>query len=111
MVFYQLLCLCQEVSGEGVSDHSKCTTAGGETAPGMALPAPWLSGLSNILEVSQLQAVQALIVRKWSIRRIARILGVNRHTLQKLATLPGADSPATPWVLANGLPCSGSASS
>jgi hypothetical protein len=57
----------------------------------MALPARWLGGLSNILEVSQLQAVQALIVRKWSIRRIARTVGVNRR-------FPGDPMGARQWL-------------
>ena len=39
--------------------------------------------MSNILEVSQQQVIQALIVRNWSIRRIARTLGVNRRTVQR----------------------------
>jgi len=42
--------------------------------------------MSNILEVSQQQAIQALIVRNWSIRRIARTLGVNRRTVQRYAS-------------------------
>ena len=41
--------------------------------------------MSNILEVSQQQVIQALIVRNWSIRRIARTLGVNRRTVQRYA--------------------------
>jgi transposase len=34
---------------------------------------------------SQQQVIQALIVRNWSIRRIARTLGVNRRTVQRYA--------------------------
>ena len=54
--------------------------------------------MSNILEVSQQQAIQALIVRNWSIRRIARTLGVNRRTVQRYAD--AAASKCTTKVIA-----------
>ena len=41
--------------------------------------------MSNILEVSKQLAIQALIAKRWSIRRIARTLGVNRRTVQRYA--------------------------
>lgn len=45
--------------------------------------------MSNILEVPQQQAIQALVAKGWSIRRIARTLGVNRRTVKRYA----ADAP------------------
>jgi transposase len=54
--------------------------------------------MSNILEVSQQQVIQALIVRNWSIRRIARTLGVNRRTVQRYAD--AAASKCTTKVIA-----------
>ena len=50
--------------------------------------------MSNILEVPQQQAIQALFVKGWSVRHIARTLGINRTTLYNklraygLETLP-----------------------
>ena len=41
--------------------------------------------MSNILEVPQQQAIQALIAKGWSVRRIARTLGVNRRTVKRYA--------------------------
>ncbi|MEI8376394.1 MAG: IS21 family transposase [Planctomycetota bacterium] len=41
--------------------------------------------MSNILEVPQQQAIQALIAKCWSVRRIARTLGVNRRTVKRYA--------------------------
>lgn len=41
--------------------------------------------MSNILEVSQQQAIQALIAKGWSVRRIARTLGINRRTVKRYA--------------------------
>ncbi len=38
--------------------------------------------MSNILEVSQQQAIQALIAKGWSVRHIARTLGLNRRTVK-----------------------------
>jgi transposase len=46
--------------------------------------------MSNILEVPQQQAIQALNAKGWSIRRIARTLGVNRRTVKRYA---GAAAP------------------
>jgi transposase len=41
--------------------------------------------MSNILEVSQQQTIQALIAKNWSVRRIARTLGINRRTVKRYA--------------------------
>ena len=41
--------------------------------------------MSNILKVPQQQAIQALIAKCWSVRRIARTLGVNRRTVKRYA--------------------------
>jgi transposase len=41
--------------------------------------------MSNILEVPQQHAIQALIAKRWSLRRIARTLGVNRRTVKRYA--------------------------
>ncbi len=46
--------------------------------------------MSNILEVSQQQAIQGLAAKGWSVRRIARTLGINRRTVQRYA---GAAAP------------------
>ena len=43
--------------------------------------------MSNILEVPQQQAIQALIAKGWSIRRIARTLGANRRTVNRYARI------------------------
>ena len=44
--------------------------------------------MSNILEVPQQQAIQALIAKSWSVRRIARTLGINRRTVKRYAAVP-----------------------
>jgi predicted transcriptional regulator len=41
--------------------------------------------MSNILEVPQQQAIQALIAKDWSVRHIARTLGINRRTVKRYA--------------------------
>jgi hypothetical protein len=41
--------------------------------------------MSTIREVSQQPAIQALILRNWSIRRISFTLGVNRRTESQIA--------------------------
>ena len=41
--------------------------------------------MSNILEVPQQQAIQALIAKGWSVRHIARTLGLNRRTVKRYA--------------------------
>ena len=41
--------------------------------------------MSNILEVPKQHAIQALIAKRWSVRRIARSLGINRRTVQRYA--------------------------
>jgi transposase len=41
--------------------------------------------MSNILEVPQQQAIQALIAKDWSVRRIALTLGINRRTVKRYA--------------------------
>jgi transposase len=43
--------------------------------------------MSNILKVPQQQAIQALIAKGWSIRRIASTLGVNRRTVNRYARI------------------------
>ena len=61
--------------------------------------------MSNILEVPQQQAIQALISKGWSVRRIARTLGINRRTVKRYAdaapkcttqVITGAEPPAAP---------------
>jgi len=54
--------------------------------------------MSNILEVSHQHAIQALIAKGWSVRRIARSLKVNRRTVQRYAT--AAASKCTTKVIA-----------
>ena len=41
--------------------------------------------MSNILQVPQQQAIQALIAKGWSVRRIARTLDLNRRTVKRYA--------------------------
>jgi len=41
--------------------------------------------MSNILEVPQQQAIQSLIAKGWSVRLIARTLGINRRTVKRYA--------------------------
>ena len=41
--------------------------------------------MSNILEVPQQQAIQALVAKGWPVRRIARTLGLNRRTVKRYA--------------------------
>jgi len=43
--------------------------------------------MSNILQVPQQQAIQALIAKGWSVRRIARTLDLNRRTVKRYAKL------------------------
>jgi len=43
--------------------------------------------MSNILKVPQQQAIQALVAKGWSVRRIARTLGINRRTVKRYADL------------------------
>ena len=52
--------------------------------------------MSNILEVSQQQAIQALAAKGWSGHRIARTLGINRRTVKRYAS--GAGSKCTSEV-------------
>ena len=54
--------------------------------------------MSNILEVPQQHAIQSLIAKRWSVRRIARSLGVNRRTVQRYAG--AAASKCTTKVIA-----------
>src|SRR6188768_1061202 len=42
--------------------------------------------MSHILEVSHQQAIQGLAAKGWSVRRIARTLGINRRTVQRYAS-------------------------
>ena len=46
--------------------------------------------MSNIPEVSQQHAIQALIAKGWSVRRIARPLAVNRRTVKRYADAAAA---------------------
>ena len=41
--------------------------------------------MSNILEVPQQQAIQSLVAKGWSVRQIARTLGINRRTVKRYA--------------------------
>ncbi len=43
--------------------------------------------MSNILEVPQQQAIQSLIAKGWSVRLIARSLGINRRTVKRYASV------------------------
>ena len=62
--------------------------------------------MSNILEVPQQQAIQTLIAKGWSIRRIAHTLGLNRRTVKRYAAgagpkcttevTTGSGTPASP---------------
>ena len=58
--------------------------------------------MSNILEVPQQHAIQSLIAKRWSVRRIARTLGVNRRTVQRYAA--AAASKCTTEVIAGSVP-------
>ncbi|MDP3850314.1 MAG: helix-turn-helix domain-containing protein, partial [Luteolibacter sp.] len=60
--------------------------------------------MSNILEVPQQQAIQALIAKGWSVRRIARTLGINRRTVKRYAA---AASKCTTEVIAGSVPPDG----
>ena len=62
--------------------------------------------MSNILEVSQQQAIQALIAKRWSLRRIARTLGVNRRTVKRYAA--ESAPKCTAGVTAGSVPPDGS---
>jgi hypothetical protein len=57
--------------------------------------------MSNILEVPQQQAIQALIVKGWSVRHIARTLGINRRTVKRYAD---AAPKCTTQVIAGSVP-------
>ena len=61
--------------------------------------------MSNILEVPQQQAIQVLIAKGWSVRHIARTLGINRRTVKRYAdaapkcttqVITGSASPGVP---------------
>jgi hypothetical protein len=41
--------------------------------------------MSNILAMPQQQAIQSLIAKGWSVRYIARTLGINRRTVKRYA--------------------------
>ena len=58
--------------------------------------------MSNILEVPQQLAIQSLIAKGWSVRRIARTLGLNRRTVQRYAD--AAASKCTTEVIAGAVP-------
>jgi hypothetical protein len=61
--------------------------------------------MSNILEVPQQQAIQALNAKGWSVRRIARTLGINRRTVKRYAA---AAPKCTTEVIAGFVPPAGS---
>ena len=42
--------------------------------------------MANILKVSHQQTVQSLTANGWSVRRIARTLGINRRTVTRYAS-------------------------
>lgn len=57
--------------------------------------------MSNILEVPQQQAIQSLIAKGWSVRHIARALGINRRTVKRYAA---AAPKCTTEVIAGSVP-------
>ena len=59
-------------------------------------------GMSNILEVPQQQAIQTLIAKGWSVRLIARTLGINRRTVKRYAA--GASPKRTTEVTTGSVP-------
>src|SRR5690606_2440650 len=76
--------------------------------------------MSNILEVPQQQAIQALFAEGWSVRRIARTLCVNRRTVKRYAaavskcasevitgSLPPTGPKCTTEVIAGSVPAGG----
>jgi transposase len=58
--------------------------------------------MSNILKVPQQQAIQALLAKGWSVRHIARTLGINRRTVKRYADL--APPKCTTGVIAGSAP-------
>ena len=60
--------------------------------------------MSNILEVPQQQAIQALVAKGWSVRRIASTLGINRRTVKRYAA---AAPKCTAEVIAGSVPPEG----
>jgi FixJ family two-component response regulator len=58
--------------------------------------------MSNILEVSQQQAIQALIAKGWTVRQVARSLGINRRTVKRYAEV--AEPKCTTQVIAGLVP-------
>jgi len=58
--------------------------------------------MSNILEVPQQQAIQALVAKGWSVRHIARTLGINRRTVKRYAAV--AQPKCTTEVIAGPVP-------
>lgn len=76
--------------------------------------------MSNILEVPQQQAIQALVAKGWSVRRIASTLGINRRTVKRYAaaapkctaevitgSVPAAAPKCTTEVIAGPAPSEG----
>jgi predicted transcriptional regulator len=57
--------------------------------------------MSNILEVPQQQAILALTAKGWSVRHIARTLGINRRTVKRYAD---AAPKCTTQVIAGSVP-------
>ncbi len=58
--------------------------------------------MSNILKVPQQRAIQALLAKGWSVRHIARTLGINRRTVKRYADL--APPKCTAEVIAGSVP-------
>ena len=44
--------------------------------------------MSNVLKVSKQETIQTLFEKGWSLRRIAKELGVNRRTVARYASAP-----------------------
>jgi transposase len=61
--------------------------------------------MSNILEVPQQQAIQTLIAKGWSVRHIARSLGLNRRTVKRYAEV--AQPKCTTKVITGSAPPDG----
>ena len=60
--------------------------------------------MSNILEVPQQQAIQALIAKGWSVRHIARTLGINRRTVKRYAATPKCTTEVITGSVSSGGP-------
>lgn len=61
-----------------------------------------MGDMSNILEMPQQHAIQSLIAKGWSVRRIARTLGLNRRTVQRYSD--AGNPKCTTQVIAGSVP-------